>query len=314
MSIAVALARQADYAGDALRQKVGEILEAAQIVVAPGDRVLVKPNLLMARPLACASPEITGAVCQWLLDHGARVEVADSPGFGTVAHVAKAIGLEQILKPLGVPLRPMDRPVKTVLPMLGRHSSLPVVFRVSTRALEADQIFSVARVKAHRQMRVTLCVKNCFGCVPGIRKALIHARLGEDTAFFADCQAALWAILPPVAAFVDGVTAMSGTGPGDGQAFPLGIIGASASAPALDAAMMRILNLEPDKVPLAMALRRRVANGDARAGLEAHYPLESPESLRVSGFVTPVNLVSASFSPIRLIKSCLKRIWLARKD
>ena len=70
-----------------------------------GLRVLVKPNLLRAVPLACADPLVTAAACAWLLGQGASVTVADSPGFGTARGVAAAIGLEAALKPLGLAVR-----------------------------------------------------------------------------------------------------------------------------------------------------------------------------------------------------------------
>ena len=67
-----------------------------------GAKVLVKPNLLTATPLACTSPEVTAAVCSWLLDQGAHVTVLDSPGFGRAESVARAIGLAELLRPLGL--------------------------------------------------------------------------------------------------------------------------------------------------------------------------------------------------------------------
>ncbi|MDE5833009.1 MAG: hypothetical protein K2H64_08505, partial [Desulfovibrio sp.] len=64
----VALARLASYGEKNLSSIVGDILDKSWPTVSPGSRILVKPNLLLARELACASPEITAAVCGWLLD------------------------------------------------------------------------------------------------------------------------------------------------------------------------------------------------------------------------------------------------------
>ena len=95
----VALLACPDYAAPRLRQAVFQALESAGPRVGVGLRVLVKPNLLTARPLACAAPEVTAAACAWLLERGARVEVADSPGFGRADAVARKIGLEAALRP-----------------------------------------------------------------------------------------------------------------------------------------------------------------------------------------------------------------------
>lgn len=305
-AVPVALVRCESYAPALVRAAVTEALDASGIIVSRGARVLVKPNLLMAKPLACTQPEVVAAACAWLLARGASVEVADSPGFGRAAAVARAIGLEAALKPLGLAVSPRDRAVRAEL-KLPDGTRLP--FMVSRRALECDLVLSAARVKAHSQMELTLAVKNCFGCVPGLRKALVHAREGQDPALFADALAALWAALPPVAALADGVTAMHVTGPSRGEPFPLGLVGASVSAPALDTAL-RVIVGAPE-TPLEKALARRAAAGDAAARPVADYPLLRPEECRTEGFVVPATLKHTSFRPGRLVKSLCRRVWAA---
>lgn len=166
-----------DYAAPALGRITAQALEAAQMRVSPGARVLVKPNLVTAQALACSDPRVTAAACAWLLDHGARVEVADSPGFGSAEAVARAVGLAQELKTLGLAVRSLNRPVAVRL-------DTGACFKISRQALDCDLILSVPKVKAHGQMLVTLAVKNLFGCVSGLRKALIHAREGRAAGLF----------------------------------------------------------------------------------------------------------------------------------
>lgn len=178
-----------------------------------GLRVLVKPNLLRAVPLACADPLVTAAACAWLLGQGASVTVADSPGFGTARGVAAAIGLEAALKPLGLAVRPF-----TAGPAVRFSSGRRVV--LAKEALEADRILSVGKFKAHSQMLLTLSCKNLYGTVPGLRKALYHGREGQCRREFEDMQAEILEHLPPVSGMVDGITAMHVTGPSGGRPFP----------------------------------------------------------------------------------------------
>ncbi len=304
--VPVALLRCGCYEAPLVREAVARALEASGLAVGRGLRVLVKPNLLMPKLLACTHPQVVAAACAWLLERGARVEVADSPGFGRAAAVARAIGLEDALRPLGLAVASSDRPerVELALPGGGRPRLL-----VSRRALECDLVLSAARVKAHSQMALTLTVKNCFGCVQGLRKALVHAREGREPELFADCLAALWAVLPPVAALADGITAMHVTGPGRGEPVALGLVGASCSAPALDTALRELLGAPP--TPLEAALARRAAAGDARARPEAVYPLLRLEQCRAQGFVVPAELMHTSFRPGRLVRSLLRRVWAA---
>ena len=135
-------------------------MEAARIPMRPGMRVLVKPNLLTSKALACTNPDIVAAVCKLLLDGGCKVDVADSPGFGRAKSVARAIGLDEKLAPLGLEVLPMNQPAPLRLDVPGAERQ--PVFMVSRRAIECDYLLSVPRIKAHSQMRITLAVKNLF--------------------------------------------------------------------------------------------------------------------------------------------------------
>lgn len=307
-AVPVALVRCESSAPAQVREAVTRALDASGMAVSRGARVLVKPNLLMARALACTQPQVVAAACEWLLARGVSVEVADSPGFGRASAVARAIGLTEALKPLGLGVAPPDRAVRVEL-ALPDGARLP--FRVSRRALECDLVLSAAKVKAHSQMELTLTVKNCFGCVPGLRKALVHAREGQEPDLFADALAALWAALPPVGALADGITAMHVTGPSRGEPFALGLVGASVSAPALDTALRELLGAP--ETPLEKALARRAAVGDWPARPEAVYPLLTPGECRVEGFAVPATLKHTSFRPGRLVKSLCRRVWAAMR-
>ena len=271
-----------------------------------GKHVLLKPNLVTARPLACTSPAVVAAACRWLLDQGARVRVADSPGFGTATAVARKTGLTEALAPLDIRVEALDAPQR--LPL-----DTGVDFPVSRLALESDLILSAARVKAHSQMRLTLSVKNLFGCVCGLRKAIIHTRQGQEPDFFADCLAALQAALPPSAGLLDGITAMHVTGPSNGSPYPLGLLGASSSCVALDEAFCTVLGCATEDVPLAAALLRRGHTDCLAGGCRPRYPFLHPADCAVEDFRVPAHLLHTSFRPWRLLKSCLRRFWLSFK-
>lgn len=299
MSEAVALLGARDY-GPGLLEKIYAVLDET-VHVKSGQKILLKPNLLMAHELSCTQPAVVAAACQWLLDYGCKVKIADSPAFGSCEGVAEAIGLTAAVAPLGV--RPHNFSGYERVDLPTEYS--PRV-AVAIEALEADLILSVPRVKAHSQMRITLAVKNCYGCIGGLRKALCHVRFGKNVERFADCVAALWAKLPHVAALCDGVLAMSVTGPRNGQAFPLGILAASRSAPALDAAVMRILGVK--SAPLYEALQRRGVD------MDASFPLAAPVNFAVNNFEVPTQLKEVSFSPAVLVKSLIRRIYSSLKS
>lgn len=271
-------------------------------VLTRGDRVLVKPNLLRASALSCTHPLVIRAACQCLLDHGLRVVVADSPGFGTARGVAEAIGLEQALRPLGLQVRALDD-AQAIPLRQGGH------WGIARAALESDHILSVPRFKAHCQMRVTLAVKNLFGCICGLRKAVAHTVQGQSMDMFTSGILDLWAALPPVAALVDGVEAMHVTGPSGGKSFALGCVGASPSALALDTACYTLLEASPSTVPLWAAAQQRQLPG--AFAHELRYVLSGPEDFDATGFILP-ELIDISFRPHRLFVSLCRRLWSNR--
>ena len=267
-----------------------------------GKHILVKPNLLRAQALACTGPEVVAAACIWLLDMGARVTVADSPGFGSASGVASAIGLAPLLKKLGLEAQPMRGRVPVRLP------SGDQIF-IARTAMEADGILSCARLKAHSQMRLTMSCKNLYGCVPGLYKALYHTRQGCVPEQFAAMQSSLPGFLPPVSGLVDAICAMHVTGPSGGKPYNMGLLGASASPVALDEAFCRIVSRDPRDIPLQQAFIAARHPHCLSSGAVVHYPLLKPEDLCVSDFVLPEELMHTSFRPGRLLKSCFKRLW-----
>lgn len=272
-----------------------------------GKHVLLKPNLVTARPLACTSPAVVASACRWLLDQGAHVRVADSPGFGTATAVARKTGLTDALAPLGIRVEGLEAPQRLVL-------DRGVGFPVSRLALESDLILSAARVKAHSQVRLTLSVKNLFGCVVGLRKAVIHTRQGQNPDTFADCLAALAAALPPSAGLLDGIVAMHETGPSSGSPYPLGLLGVSSSCVALDEAFCTLLGCPVECVPPTAALVRRGHAHCLANGCRPRYPFLQPAECAVEDFRLPLHLLHTSFRPWRLLKSCLRRYWLSFKS
>lgn len=286
---------------------VGDCLEVLKLKLPARTNALVKPNLLTSKELACTHPHVTAAVCSWLLEHGHKPVVSDSPAFGTAKKIAAFLGLDAVLKKMNVSLREMDRP--RPLPIKLANGSHAIV-KVGQCALEADVIFSLPKLKAHSQMRMTLAVKNCFGCVPGPRKALLHTLNGATREEFASWLAALYLALPPVVAVCDGITAMSGTGPANGEAYDLGLIAACSSPQILDLEILKIVNVPVEEVALNNCLRKLLPQF---ANYQPQFLLDKPEEFAGGGFRTPTMLKPASFSPAVLFRSMLRRCWASSR-
>ncbi len=321
------------YTRQEVEEAVNQVMSRAGIVglqnassekvpfpVRHGMRVLVKPNLVRAMAPACTHAEVVRAVCVCLLEAGAQVQVLDSPGFGTAPRVAEKIGLAQALASLGLKVQEFSEPHPFVLPNdLG-------VWQVGRQAMEAEAILSVPRLKVHNQMRVTLAVKNIFGCVCGMSKALAHTRQGQCLEDFCRCIWALYTSLPSTAAVIDGVVGMHVKGPSGGKEIATHCIGASVSAQALDTAIYTLLGLEVSQVPLwqeaqraqqqpqqwPQASQQHMAQQPQFPELlveNIHFTDMQPSQFDFKDFIIPAVLEDISFQPHRLLLSFVKRLW-----
>ena len=298
---------------DVLLARLGDYSQAPQVVPELLDRLLpdisgasllIKPNFVALRgaPLCCTHASVIAAAARHCSDRGARVTVGDSPAFGTAQSIAGAIGLTELLRPLGVPVITLGRGV--------RLTSGGVRVPVSADALEADVILNLPKFKAHSQMRFSGAVKNLFGCVTGVNKAWLHALHGDKGGRFAEMICGLMDVLPPVLSLVDGVEAMHRTGPILGDPFPLGLLGASASPVALDTAAAMVLGARPEAFAVWQACLRAGLPG-ARPE-ELRFPLLRPEDFDATGFELPQTLKPESFRPDVLLRSLIRRAWLSR--
>jgi uncharacterized protein (DUF362 family) len=301
--IPVALARCADYQFPGLPEAVASLLDTIGCRPGRSARVLVKPNLLAATLpdfLPCTHPQVVRAVCQYLLDLGAKVQVGDSPSFGEGGNIAGKIGLVDALEDLGVPLVELDKPTVVRLSFPGGRAGL------SQRALENDLILNLPKLKVHRMVRVTGAVKNFFGCVTGIRKALLHVLYGSRGNRFESMLLDLQDHLPPSLSLMDAVTAMHVGGPVHGQPYNLELLAASPSAVALDATVFSILGLTAADVDTWQEAFRRRLPGAVLTDL--WYPLELPQAFDANGFRVPQYLDPVGFHPIRLARSSLRHL------
>jgi uncharacterized protein (DUF362 family) len=300
--IPVALAHCAEYEYEIVLKAVRNCLQGIQFFPSAGTKVLVKPNFLKADStgLCCTNPTVVEAVCEVLLEQNCSVTVGDSPAFGSALSVAKSIGLMEGLDRLGVPLITLDSPVCVKFPSGN-------AIGISRNALECDLLLNVPRIKAHTQMRATFAVKNLFGCVSGVRKAIAHSTHGDKANAFRELLVDVALALPQSVSVVDGITCMHKTGPSGGDPYALGLIGAAGDPVSLDTALYTLLGTKADEMPLWRELRRRNVRGAFEEQLE--YVLATPQEFDASGFILPAQLTPETFHPIRLMRSGIKRFW-----
>jgi uncharacterized protein (DUF362 family)/ferredoxin len=249
---AVSIQKCQTYDSELLRRALAAALEpfgGMGAYVSRGDRVLIKPNLLMARAVekhVCTHPEVVLATAEAAFDAGAaKVFVGDSPGFGTSLGVLRKLGLANPMAERGIQVASFDSPVEVVRGDTVRYRR----FEVERAVLEVDKVINLVKVKTHAQMFMTLAVKNTFGYVVGTRKAAWHLEAGRDVDLFATMLLDLHHLRKPDLHVADGIVMMEGNGPGSGTPRSLGLLLAGNDGSALDAAICEILNVPQSHVP-----------------------------------------------------------------
>ncbi len=249
----VSLVRAPSYDANILKAALIEVLEplgGMQAIVKPGQRVLLKPNLLTgSRPTKeCTTrPELVREVALMVQACGGKPFLGDSPAFGSARGVAKANGLLPLCEELKMPLVEFKS---------GRYQSVGETFnhlQLSKEAMEADIVINLPKVKSHCQLTVTLAVKNLFGCVPGKLKAWWHLDSGKDALRFGKMLVETAATINPQLTIIDGIVGHEGMGPSNGEPRFLGLLGASRDVFALDRVFTAILNIDPALVPILRA-------------------------------------------------------------
>ncbi len=149
-------------------------------LITPGDRVLIKPNLV--EPAAPDSGQITNpkvieAVARYCLDSGAaRVVIGEGPGYYQpqsylrecfthtgVSLVADRLGIEWVLFD--------EHSYRTFKGVLG---CTPEEFKVTEFAFTCDKFINLPILKTHYLTTVTLAMKNLKGCLKREDKPLFH--------------------------------------------------------------------------------------------------------------------------------------------
>jgi len=287
MSRSVSLKKCVSYGSDEVYEGVREaigLLGGMGRFVSKGERILLKPNLLTAKPADSAvttHPSVVRALIRLVKEAGATPFVGDSPAIGKPRKVAEKSGILEVCKEEGVEFIGFNEAVEVANPEGFIFKKLTIARAV----MEADGIINIPKLKTHAQMLLTMGVKNIFGCVPGTRKPQWHLSAGVDNLSFADMILDLYLFLRPRLTIMDAVVAMEGNGPASGDPIDVGLIAASSEALVLDAVCAHILGVPAGDVPILEAARQR---GLKEALFEnADVIGDETTTFKVSGFRLP---------------------------
>lgn len=274
------------YESEGLRAAVEKILAGIDFPLA-GQKVLLKVNLLrkaLPEQAITTHPRVVEEVARFLIERGAHVTIGDSPGgpmnLSGMQGIYRATGMEEVARKTGARLSEDLSSVDVHLPGARMLRDFPIL----TAVHESDLIINIAKLKTHGMMTYTGAVKNLFGVIHGMSKAMHHLKLQEPMPFAHH--------LIDVAEFVsadyhviDGITAMEGNGPGGGDPRHLGYLLGGKNPHNLDRLACEIARIPEKSVPTLLAARARHLFEEVL--IEGSYtpaqtPFVLPDSLQVT--------------------------------
>lgn len=221
-----------------------DLLGGISNFIKPGSRVLVKPNMLMAKEPEfgiCTHPEIVRSVIRLLKEIDCKIFVGDSPSvwgnqIENVDQVYEVTGIHRVCDEEGVDLVKFEK------------RRFHKYFPLTTWLDNCDCVVNLAKFKTHGFTLLTAAIKNLFGFVVGTYKTELHKNY-FTTESFSKMLVDVFQEVRPSLTLVDGIIAMEGDGPAtSGKLRESGIIVAGADCVAIDSVLAHIMGIKPHDV------------------------------------------------------------------
>jgi uncharacterized protein (DUF362 family)/ferredoxin len=242
----VSITTSAGYELPTLRQAVIKLLEPVggmSAFISRGDRVLLKPNMLVARDpnqAVTTHPALVQVVAELVREAGGIALIGDSPGFGGFFRVEEKCGIYDAAHKSGATLIEFNEAVELQGNGMFRSIQLARVY------YEADKIINLPKLKTHEMMTMTCAVKNLFGAVIGTEKVGWHLKAGSSRELFARLLLEIYQLKKPTLNIVDAVEAMEGNGPANGTPVKLGVLIAGVNPVAVDVIAGKLAGIPAD--------------------------------------------------------------------
>jgi uncharacterized protein (DUF362 family)/ferredoxin len=228
---------------DATRKAI-DLIGGISSFIQPGTKVLVKPNLLMAKEPEfgiTTHPEVVRALIKILKEINCKIYLGDGPSvWGTQAE-----GVDEVYEKSGMRRVSEEEDIELVKFDKGRWRDK---FPLTTWLDNCDYLVSVPKFKTHDTTILTGAIKNLFGLVTGIYKTELHKKYfaHED---FAKILVDIYVEARPALTIIDGIVAMEGDGPGTGgELRKTGVVLAGSDCVALDSVLALIMGLKPSDI------------------------------------------------------------------
>ena len=127
-------------------------------------------------------------------------------------------------------------------------------FSAAETLLKTTKLINIAKLKTHTQTKITCILKNQFGLVSRRYKKRYHP-------FLSEVILDLITLFPPTVSIIDGLVAMEGSGPSDGDRKQTGIIISGNNPVTTDCVASQVMGIRPLSVPvIKLAKKKQISN------------------------------------------------------
>lgn len=260
----VAVVRCLDYENlhsvkKAVRQAV-DFIGGLEMVVSPGDTVLIKPNLVCAKHYttgATTNPYVVRSLVELCRESGAAgIIVGDGAAIGhNTMQAFEASGLQAALE--GTKYTFVDFGQDEYQYIVNTQAKIFKRLRIPRTFLNANVVINVPVMKTHDVFGITAGLKNSKGIVHVSDKKRFH-KWG-----LAQSLVDLNHIALPELTVIDGTIAMEGNGPASGDPVGLGIVMAATDTVAADTVACEIMGFAVEQVEyIKLAAEQGLGCGD----------------------------------------------------
>lgn len=248
----VSIVKCENYEYERVRRAVKKSLDligGLEKVVKPGNRVLLKTNLLLGtkpEKAVTTHPAFVKAMAELVKEAGGIPWIGDSSGaYGLTGQALRLAGIEEAAKQVGAELLNFEATgaYRVELP----NSKYLKEIYIAKPVLDCDVLISLPKMKTHMLTRVTGAVKNFLGIIPGTGKGEVHL-LAPSEEEFCEALVDIYSTIKPRLAVMDGIVGMEGQGASNGTPINSQMILASHDCLALDAVQAEVMGFHWDEV------------------------------------------------------------------
>lgn len=264
MKTKVSIVRCNSYSPDLIQEKVRQSIDLIGGIasfIKPRSRVLVKPNLLMAKAPVfgiTTHPEVVRAVVKILKSINCNVFVGDGPSVWG----KQAENLNDVYQQTGIKRICEEEQVELVS---FEHKRWRKKFPLTTWLDNCEYLVNLPKFKTHNYMLLTGAIKNLFGLIWGVYKTELHKKF-FDPDDFSKILVDIYQEARPALNIVDGVIAMEADGPAtSGKLREVNLLFAGSDAVAVDSILAVVMGLKPfDVLPIKEAAKRGLGQADIK--------------------------------------------------